>query len=243
MGKVLLLTRREISAYFVSPIAYVAMALFLVIAGIFFALADFRPGAPAAMRSIFDIMMFILIFVLPIVTMRSLAEEQRSGTIETLLTAPVTDIQVVVAKFLGSWIFYLAMLAPTLIYVVLLAAFGNPEYGPVASGYLGLVLLGALYVSIGLLASSVTENQVIAAVTAFVILIVLAMLGPWIATVVPSRWWIIGVRAIIQQATVRTHYQDFSQGVVDLVHVIYFVALTAYALFLTVKVLESRRWR
>jgi ABC-2 type transport system permease protein len=84
---------------------------------------------------------------------------------------------------------------------------------------------------------------VIAAVTAFVVLIVLVMLGPWIATVVPSRWWIIGVRAIIQQATVRTHYQDFSQGVVDLVHVIYFVALTAYALFLTVKVLESRRWR
>ena len=243
MSKVLLLTRREISSYFVSPIAYVAMALFLVISGIFFALADFRPGAPAAMRSIFDIMMFILIFILPMVTMRSLSEEQRSGTIEVLLTAPVTDIDVVVAKFLGSWIFYLAMLAPTLVYVVLLAAFGNPEYGPVASGYLGLVLLGALYVSVGLFASSLTQNQVIAAVTAFVILIVLAMLGPWIATVVPSRVWIIGLRTLVQQATVRTHYQDFSQGVVDLVHVIYFVALTAYTLFLTVKVLESRRWR
>jgi len=243
MGKVLLLTRREVSAYFMSPIAYVAMALFLVISGVFFALADFRPGAPAAMRSIFDIMMLILIFIIPIVTMRSLSEEQRSGTIETLLTAPVTDFQVVLAKFLGSWIFYLAMLAPTLVYVVLLAAFGNPEYGPVASGYVGLVLLGALYVSVGLLASSLTRNQVIAAVTGFVILIVLAMLGPWIATVVPSRVWIIGVRTLVQQATVRTHYLDFSQGVVDLVHVIYFVALTAYALFLTVKVLESRRWR
>ena len=243
MGKVLLLTRREVSAYFMSPIAYVAMALFLVISGVFFALADFRPGAPAAMRSIFDIMMLILIFIIPIVTMRSLSEEQRSGTIETLLTAPVTDFQVVLAKFLGSWLFYLAMLAPTLVYVVLLAAFGNPEYGPVASGYLGLVLLGALYVSVGLLASSLTRNQVIAAVTGFVILIVLAMLGPWIATVVPSRVWIIGVRTLVQQATVRTHYLDFGQGVVDLVHVIYFVALTAYALFLTVKVLESRRWR
>ena len=243
MGKVLLLTRREISAYFVSPIAYVAMALFLVISGIFFALADFRPGAPAGMRSIFDIMMFILIFIIPIVTMRSLSEEQRSGTIETLLTAPVRDIEVVLAKFLGSWIFYLAMLAPTLVYVILLAVFGNPEYGPVASGYLGLVLLGALYVSVGLFASSLTQNQVIAAVTGFSILILLAMLGPWIATVVPSRVWIIGLRTLIQQATIRTHYQDFSQGVVDLVHVIYFLALTAYALFLTVKVLESRRWR
>jgi len=243
MGKVLLLTRREISAYFVSPIAYVAMALFLIISGIFFALADFRPGAPAGMRSIFDIMMFILIFIIPIVTMRSLSEEQRSGTIETLLTAPVRDIEVVLAKFLGSWLFYLAMLAPTLVYVILLAVFGNPEYGPVASGYVGLVLLGALYVSVGLFASSLTQNQVIAAVTGFAILILLAMLGPWIATVVPSRVWIIGVRTLVQQATIRTHYQDFSQGVVDLVHVIYFVALTAYALFLTVKVLESRRWR
>lgn len=243
MRNLLLLTRRELSSYFVSPIAYVAMALFLVIAGFFFALADFRPGAPAAMRSIFEIMMIILVFVLPIITMRSLSEEFRTGTAETLLTAPVTDIEVVVGKFLGCWFVFLAMLAPTLLYVVLLAAFGDPEYGPVASGYLGLALLGAMYVAVGLFASSLTSNQVIAAVTLFVILIVLAMLGPWIASVVPSRWWIIPVRGIITQATVRTHYLDFSQGVVDLVHVLYFVALTVYALFLTVKVLESRRWR
>jgi ABC-2 type transport system permease protein len=238
MGKVLLLTRREISSYFVSPIAYVAMALFLVVSGFFFALADFRPGAPAAMRSIFEIMMVILVFVLPIVTMRSLSEERRSGTIESLLTAPVTDTQVVLAKFLGSWLFYLAMLAPTVLYVLLLATFGNPEYGPVASGYLGLALLGAMYVAVGLFASSLTSNQVIAAVTGFVILIVLAMLAPWIATVAPAPW-----RTIVSTASVRTHYTDFSQGVVDLAHVVYFVVVTAYALFLTVKVLESRRWR
>ncbi|MBL7140699.1 MAG: ABC transporter permease subunit [Planctomycetes bacterium] len=238
MDKVLLLTRREISAYFVSPIAYVAMALFLVIAGFFFALSDFRPGAPAAMRSIFDVMMVILVFVLPIITMRALSEEQKSGTIETLLTAPVTDVQVVAAKFLGSWLFFLAVLAPTLVFVVLLAAFSDPDYGPIASGYLGLALLGALYVAVGLLASSLTCNQVIAAVTAFVVLLMLAMVGPWLAAVAPPPW-----RGIIQNATIRKHYLDFSQGVVDLVHIVYFVALTAYALFLTVKVLESRRWR
>jgi ABC-2 type transport system permease protein len=130
------------------------------------------------------------------------------------------------------------MLAPTLLYLVLLATFGSPEYGPVASGYLGLALLGALYVAVGILASSLTSNQVIAAVTAFVILIVLAMLGPWVATVAPSPW-----RGILQEASIRTHYTDFSQGVVDLVHVIYFVVLTLYALFFSVKVLESRRWR
>jgi len=238
MGKVLLLTRREIGSNFASPVAYVAMALFLSITGFFFVFADFRPGAPAAMRSNFEVMTFVLVFVLPALTMRTFSEERRTGTLETLLTAPVTDVQVVLAKFLGSWLFYLAMLAPTLLYLVLLRIYGNPEYGPVVSGYLGLALLGALYIAIGVLASSMTSSQVIAAVTAFVVLIVLAMLGPWVATVAPSPW-----RGILQQASIRTHYTDFSQGVVDLVHVIYFVVLTLYALFFSVKVLESRRWR
>jgi len=238
MGKVWILTRRELSAYFVSPIAYVAMALFLVIAGFFFGLADFRPGAPAAMRSIFDVMMVVLVFILPIVAMRSLAEERRTGTLETLLTAPVTDAQVVVAKFLGCWLFYLAMLAPTAVYVAVLAAFGNPDFGPILSGYVGLALLGALYVGVGLAASALTSNQVIAAVTAFAVLMVLAALAPWIGTAVPPPW-----RGILLQASVRTHYADFSQGVVDAVHVIYFVAVTLLTLFLTVKILESRRWR
>lgn len=238
MEKILLLTRREIASYFVSPIAYVAMALFLVVTGFFFAVFDFRSGAPAAMRSIFEIMMLVLILIIPILTMRSLAEERRTGTIESLLTAPVTDTQVVLAKFLGSWLFYLAMLAPTLLYLGLLAAFGNPEYGPIAAGYVGLALLGMLYVAMGVLGSSLTSNQIIAAVTSFVILLLLSFLGPIAVPSVPQPW-----REIIRQATVRAHYADFSQGVVDLVHVIYFVSMTVYALFFTVKVLESRRWR
>jgi len=238
MRNILVLTRREVASYFVSPVAYVAMALFLVIAGVFFALGDFYPGAPAQMRSIFEIMMIILIFVLPILTMRSLAEEFRTGTIETLLTAPVTDVEVVVGKFLGCWLVYLAMLVPTLFYVVLLAAFGRPDYGPIASGYLGLALLGALYVAVGILASSMTRNQVIAAVVAFVILAVIGLLGPWIAASVPGTW-----RQIVSRIAVRSHYIDFSQGVVDVVHVVYFLALTVYVLFLAVKIVESRRWR
>ena len=243
MSKVLLLTRREVSSFFVSPIAYVATALFLVIAGFFFAFGDFRPGAPAAMRAIFEVMMIILVFIIPILTMRSLAEERRSGTLESLLTAPVTDTQVVLAKFLGCWLMYLFMLAPTLLYVILLAAYGHPEYGPILSGYLGLALLGGLYVAVGLLASSLTSNQVISAVISFVVLIALALLAPWIATVLPSEAWGIPLRGIVQRTSVRLHYADFSQGVVDLVHIIYFVSLTLYCLFLTVKVLESRRWR
>ncbi|MBM4016849.1 MAG: ABC transporter permease [Planctomycetes bacterium] len=240
MEKILLLTRRELSAYFVSPIAYVAMALFLLLAGVFFAFpwfGAFRPGQPAQMQYVFSVMTFVLMLVVPALTMRSLAEERGSGTIETLLTAPVTDLEVVLAKFLGCWLFYLGMLAPTLLYAVALAVFGNPDFGPIVGGYVGLALLGAMYVAVGVLASSLTRAQVIAFVVAFFPLLVLWVLGP-IGGSLPSPW-----RTILREAGTLAHYEDFNRGVIAAVHVAYFVTVTVYALFLTVKVLESRRWR
>jgi ABC-2 type transport system permease protein len=238
MGKILILTRREVATYFVSPVAYVAMALFLGLSGVFFAVSDFRPGAPAAMRSIFEVMTIVLILIVPLITMRSLSEERRLGTLESLLTAPVTDTQVVVAKFLGCWFFYLAMLAPTALYVVALAIFGRPDYGPIASGYIGMALMGGMFVSIGLLASSLTSSQVISAIVSVIALFALTLVFLWVAAAVPQPY-----RRILVEASVRSHYNDFSQGVVDVVHIIYFIAVTVYALFFTVKVLESRRWR
>jgi ABC-2 type transport system permease protein len=236
MNKVLLLTRRELSANFVSPVAYVAMALFLVISGIFFAMS-FDAGKPAQLQNIFYIVSFILLLVVPALTMRSLAEERGSGTIESLLTAPVTDAQVVVAKFLGCWLFYLAILAPTLLYVLVLALYSRPDYGPILAGYLGLVLLGAMYVAIGVLASSLTRMQVIAFVVAFFPLLLLHLVG-FTAGYLSSPW-----RSIVREAGTLAHYEDFNRGVVAVAHVVYFLAITVYALFLTVKVLESRRWR
>lgn len=238
MRNVMILTRRELSSYFVSPIAYVAMALFLLISGIVFAGWDFQSGGPATMRTVSGIWTIILALILAILPMRSLSEEIRSGTIETLLTAPVTDAEVVLGKWLGCWLVYLVILAPTLLYVVLLRVYGHPDLGPILSNYLGLALVGAMYVSVGILASAMTRNQVIAAVLGIVILLIFALLGPAIASVLPTPW-----RTVMQQASVQSHYQDFTVGVIDLVHVIYFVVLTAYMLFFTVKILESRRWR
>ena len=239
MRNVLILTRRELSSYFVSPIAYVAMALFLAATGFVFAfLGTFSSGQPAHMGNVFYAISFVLVLVIPILTMRSFAEERGSGTLETLMTAPVTDVEVGLGKFLGCWALYLVMLAPTLLYVVMLASFGEPDYGPVASGYVGLALVGALYVSVGVLASSLTRNQVIAAVVGFAILAVLAWISQLVAMLTPAPY-----RTVARQISVPTHYLDFSQGVVDVVQVIYFVALTVYVLFFTVKILESRRWR
>jgi ABC-2 type transport system permease protein len=240
MSKVLLLTRRELSAYFVSPIAYVAMVFFLLLSGILFGspwFGAFRPGQPAQLQSVFYLVSFVLLLVIPALTMRSLAEERGSGTIESLLTAPVTDVQVVLAKFLGCWIFYLAILAPTLLYVVALAAFSSPDYGSILAGYLGLVLLGMMYVAIGILASSLTRAQVIAFVVAFFPLLFLHLLGLFAGSM-PSPW-----RSIVRVAGTIAHCEDFNRGIVAATHVVYFLAVTVYALFLTVKVLESRRWR
>jgi ABC-2 type transport system permease protein len=236
MSKVLLLTRRELSANFVSPVAYVAMALFLAFSGIFFAIS-FGAGRPSQLQDVFFFVSFILLLVVPALTMRTLAEERGSGTIETLLTAPVTDSQVVLAKFLGCWLFYLAILAPTLLYVLVLAIYSRPDYGPIVAGYAGLVLLGAMYVAIGILASSLTRAQVIAFVVAFFPLLLLHV-GGFLAGHLPSPW-----RTIVREAGTLAHYQDFNRGIVAATHVVYFLAITVYALFLTVKVLESRRWR
>jgi ABC-2 type transport system permease protein len=240
MRKTLLLTRRELSAYFVSPIAYVAMVFFLFLSGILFGspwFGAFRPGQPAQLQSVFYLVSFVLLLVIPALTMRTLAEERGSGTIESLLTAPITDAQVVIAKFLGCWIFYLAVIAPTLLYVAALAAFGTPDYGSIMAGYLGLALLGAMYVAIGVLASSLTRMQVIAFVVAFFPLLFLHLLGLFAGSM-PSPW-----RSIVRMAGTLAHYEDFNRGIVAATHVVYFLAVTVYALFLTVKVLESRRWR
>ena len=238
MGKILLLTRREVSTFFVTPAAYIVMATFLAFSTFIFVYFDWRPGSAAAMRAALQGMVIILMVMVPILTMRSLAEEKGSGTIESLLTTPVTDTQVVVAKFLGCWIVFAVMLLPTLVFPLLLALFGNPDFGPMAAGYVGLLLVGAMYVAVGLAASSLTKSQVVAALVGILALLMVGLVLWIIAQVIPSPW-----RQVLLAASVMPHFEDFRQGFVDLVHVIYFAAVTLFTLFFTVKVLESRRWR
>ena len=232
------IARRELASYFHSPIAYVAMALFLLAAGLSF-IDDFRPGQPAVLRSIFDWMVWLLVFIIPILSMGLLAQEWATGTIETLMTAPVEESDVVLGKFLGAFTFLLVLLAPTLLYVVLLEIYASPDYGPILSGYLGILLVGALFLAVGLFCSSLTRSQVVAAVTAAAILAV--------ATIIP--WWAAGKatlggfwRKAADQA-IMSRYTDFSKGIVDVGNVVFFVAATAVFLFVTVKVMESRRWK
>ena len=238
MSRAPVIARRELSSYFYSPIAYVAMFLFLVVAGYTFR-QDFQPGQPVAMRAIFERMVWLLVFVLPVLCMGLLAQEWASGTIETMMTAPVNETELVLGKFLGSFGFFLVLLSPTLLYLAMLAMYGRPDYGPIFSGYLGLILVGALFVAIGLFCSSLTRSQVVAAVSAAAILFLVTIV-PWYAS---GEATLAGFWRKVADQGVMSRYTDFSKGVIDTGNLVYFLAATGVFLFLTVKVMESRRWK
>ena len=240
MKRAPVIARRELASYFYSPIAYVAMALFLVATGVAF-WNDFVPGNVVGMRSIFEWMVWFLVFIVPVLCMGLMAQEWSSGTIETLMTAPVRETDVILGKFLGSFGFLVILLLPTLLYVVLLRIYsrGSFDYGPIFSGYLGILLVGALFVAIGLLCSSLTRSQIVAAVAAAAVLACVTIIPFVVSTraAVPAFW-----RTLSDQLVFR-RYADFSRGIIDTAHLVFFLAITAAVLFLSVKVLESRRWK
>jgi ABC-2 type transport system permease protein len=238
MTRATTIARRELTSYFYSPVAYVAMALFLLASGIFF-WDDFAPGQPAELRHVFDWMVWLLVFIVPVLGMGLLSQEWSSGTIESLMTAPVEDTDVVIGKFLGSFAFLAVLIGPTLFYVLMLRIYGHPDLGPILSGYLGIFFVGALFVSITLFCSSLTKSQVIAATSSAAILFAVTIIPYMVsgrATLGPT--W----KAIVDQAVYK-RYTQFSRGVIESGNVVFFVAVTAVFLFLTVKIVESRRWR
>lgn len=237
-NRILVLTKRELTAFFYSPIAYVVSAVFLAVSGIFFAGEIFTPGREAQIRDLFNRQAFILVFIIPMLTMRLLAEEFREGTIESLMTAPVKDFEVILGKFFGTWIFFLAMLIPTLIYPILVIGYGSADIGPIITGYFGLALLAGLYVSIGTLTSCMTKNQVVAAVLAFLILSIFTFLLWGIRANLTGTW-----QNILQTINVYERFSEFSRGLLSLKHIIFFISTSAGILFIAIKILESRRWR
>lgn len=236
MNRTLAIAERELKSYFVSPVAYVVTALFLLIAGYLFSVILLNTNE-ATLRYLISNLSVIWLFITPALTMRLLAEEARTGTIELLLTNPVRDVEVVVGKYLGVLGFLLVMVAFTLYYPALLFIFGNPDRGPMIAGYLGVILQAAAFLAIGLMASSLTQNQIVAAVLTFAILLIM-----WLAESVAN---FIGSPGsdVMRYLSVNTHLQDFSRGVIDSTHIIYFISVVAAALLFTFLSLQARRWR
>jgi len=237
---------RELRAYFYSPLAYVILAAFLFINGwVFATLVTFlntEPSVPGAPLEYFfggTIMFWLaLAFVGPVIPMRLLSEERRSGTIEFLMTAPVTETQVVVGKYLAALVFYVFLWLPTLFYVALLAHYGTLDWGPVASAYLGVFGIGALFLAAGLFASALSRSQIVAAVVGFALVFAFFFFGflEFLSTG-PATREVFGYLNVLQ------HMEDFNKGIVDTRRLVYYVTATVFLLFLSIRALEERKWR
>ncbi|HNR94556.1 MAG TPA: ABC transporter permease [Kiritimatiellia bacterium] len=247
MRTFLILWKRELAAYFLSPIAYVMMMFFLAVMGYTFwmllnILAHGVVGA-TVMNELFGSIFFwiTLLILIPLITMRLLAEENRSGTIELLMTAPVTEAQVVLAKYAGALSFYFIMWMPTLAYVYVLRRYDplmSVDLGPLAAGYLGALLLGAFYLSAGLLMSALTRNQIVAAMSAFA-MVTLAFFAGFMPYISRSET----VRDAGRNFSAVMHMMDFSRGMVDTRPAVLYLTGAAFLLFTTVKILEMKKWK
>jgi ABC-2 type transport system permease protein len=247
------LANKELRSYFASPIAYIMIGLFALLFGWFFyvPLAYFEqqsmqmgmnPNQPLNINQMLvgPTLMnttVIMLFLFPLITMRTYSEEKRSGTIELLLTSPVTDVQIIFGKFLGAMLLYAAMLAVTTIHIGLLFIYGNPEWKPIATGYLGLLLMGGCFLSLGLFISSLTKNQIVAAMATFAVFLMLWVIN-WIGTFVGPT-----MQTVLAYLSLTEHFDDFAKGIIDTKHLIYYLSFMAFGLFLTAKSVDSERWR
>ena len=253
MGNILALAQKELRAYFVSPIAYVVLGLFAVLFGVFFvasinlmvqlSMGQFGAGGPQVVnineymiRPLFGNTAVVLLFMLPMVTMRSYAEEKRSGTMELLLTSPLTDFQIIIGKFLGAMALYALMLSLTLIHIGVLYWYAEPEWAPVLSGYLGLLLMGGSFISIGLAISSMTKNQIVAGVATFAVLLLFWVIN-WLGDATGTT-----TQSVLAYLSVLEHFDDFSKGVIDTTHLAYYGSFITLGLFLTAKSMDTERW-
>ena len=238
------IARRELSAIFVQPIAYIFGVVIIALTGYIFASELFflatQPGSlPINVQSVLGLYTFLYLFAMPALTMRLLSEEQRSGTMELLMTLPVRDGEVVLGKFVAGFIFYLMTTALTLIFPFILFSFGNPDPGPIWAAYLGVLLWGAALLGIGILASALTENQMVAFILALGMTLLLYLL------VIPAQSFSLGNTAvtILNELALSNHQDNFFRGLIVAKDVVYFVVVTAVSLFAATRVLESRRWR
>lgn len=235
MSNVWAVAGRDFRSYFGSPVAYVVLVVFLSVTGYFFTLFLFQTRE-ANMQYLFRSMGMVLVFLIPALTMRLLAEEKRSATLDLVLACPVRDWEVILGKYLGSFAFYGVMLLMTLPYPLILALVGDPDYVPIAVGYLGALLLGGAILAAGLWSSSLTQSQVVAYVIAFGLVLLL-----WAADRMGS--YAGGAFAdVVKFLSMSQHYDDFTRGILDGRHVAFYVSWTVVFLGLSVHSLGLRRW-
>ncbi|MCY7361299.1 MAG: ABC transporter permease [Ignavibacteria bacterium] len=235
MKNILTIFKKELRSYFNSPVAYIVLIVFLIITGWFFTSSLFLTGV-VSMRNVFDIIPFIFLFFIPAISMRTFAEEKKSGTIELLLTKPISDIDIVIGKFLAALALTGIALAFTLIYVISLTTLGKLDFGPIIGAYIGLLLMSGIYIGIGIFASSLTENQVVAFILSFVIVFGLFLLNK-VLIFLP-----IPLASVLEYLSIDYHFGNIARGVIDSRNIIYYLSGITIFILLTKASLEKRKW-
>ncbi|MBM3329775.1 MAG: ABC transporter [Calditrichaeota bacterium] len=227
---------RELRAYFDAPIAYVVIIAFLLVTGWFFTTNFFVVGQ-ADMRVVFGIVPFIFLFFTPAITMRLISEERKTGTMELLVTMPISDVSIIAGKYLAALTLLTAAVLPTIIYSVSVAFLGNMDGGATVAGYIGLVLMGAAYLAIGTYGSSLTESQVVAFIVSFFLVFGFFLLDK-ILYILPN--WLV---TPVEYLSIEHHFQNIQRGVVDSRDIVYYLTLIGLFLFLSARSLAARRWK
>jgi ABC-2 type transport system permease protein len=236
MTPALVISRREIRTYFNSPVAYIVVPVFVIITGYLFFTQLFLEKQ-ADMRGFFNIMPLLFMFMIPAITMRLLADEKSSGTLELLITMPVRDWEVVVGKFLAAMALLCTAVGLTLVFAITVKSLGPLDRGPAIGGYLGLVLMGGAYVSIGVMASALTRNSIVSFIVAFAISFALYLLGR-LTQFLPQS-----LQKLVAFLSIDGHFENIGRGVVDSRDVIYYLSVMTVCLLIATLSLESRRWK
>jgi ABC-2 type transport system permease protein len=225
--------QKELRSYFSSPVAYIAIAMFLLIAGYFFYAVNLYYNQGTLEYS-FGNVVIVLIFLMPLISMRLLSEEKKSGTLELLLTRPTREWEIVVGKYLAAATLLLVMMIPTIVYGGILFKYGKPDLWPMVTQYLAIYLVGLSFLALGVFASSLTENQIIAAVVGFTFILILWLLS-WITQG-------MGPDNPLSYFAVSSHFDDLNRGIVDAKDVVFYVTFIFFWLYLTIKVIDIKRW-
>jgi gliding motility-associated transport system permease protein len=237
---------RELRAYFVSPLAYLVMFFFLIYNGAVFAIImsylnnPAAPGTERPMDNLFQGFFFwvLLLFLCTVLTMRLISEELRSGSIEVLMTAPVTEAQVVTGKYLAALTFYCALWAPTVAYAGIVARYSHVDWGPIGGGYLGIFLIGAMFLAVGVLFSALTKSQLLAAIMTFAVLFLLFVIG-----LLENLFNGDSAKQALGYVDLYGHMEELHRGIIDSRHLIYYGSAIFFFLFLASRALADRKWR
>lgn len=236
MRNAMAIARKEFKSYLASPMAYIVTSIFLVLTGVFFVVFSGSWYLETSIRGFLQAGGLVLLPLASVLTMRLIAEERKMGTLELLLTSPVRDSEIIAGKFLGSMAILAVMLGLTLYYPLLLIIFGDPDIGPIISGYIGLFLLGSTCLAVGLFASTLSSNQIVSAVVAGGVLFGL---------------WFVGIAAdslpqamsdVINFFSLSYYFSDFEKGIIDTRGIIYYISIIVLFLFLAIRSLENSRW-